>query len=465
MGCGPSLLKRVAAFVAVILVATVSGIALFLASDNAAPSFTKPVSPVTRGQHNPGGSVRVVVSTPPEYADSGQGGNTLRSLTFPRLFDAQPDGTWRASLVAAGSDSAAKNGRSATFSLGQAQWSDGSSITADDLRRTMDSRFVERVDDANDLGVIKVHFKQKLPGWRMLWSDTGIAPPSSEVSGGPFFVASVESGSETVLKRNETWAGGKAFLDEVRLQYVPDHITAQQLLTRGEVDVVAPAADTARTAQFEKPGVKLSKQTDGGVWTALQFNLPNVPLDTRLAAANAFPRDAFVNALLADEAKVFAGTDGVWQQPAASANTLEGVGLTFSSPVENPLSTPLDAAFSRGLASKGANMNSRASDAATVDRLVAAKTFDVAFVTRHDGPDVCWQCTFGDVDSSLATKADSGDKQAVTALQRKAREQAAMLPLWKELPLVAYRSAGVEGVVANGYANSAAWSAENWWKP
>jgi hypothetical protein len=110
-------------------------------------------------------------------------------------------------------------------------------------------------------------------------------------------------------------------------------------------------------------------------------------------------------------------------------------------------------------------MRSRATDAATVDQLVSKKTFDVAFVTHHDGPDVCWQCTYGDVDAALAKKADAGDRDAIVSLQRKARDIAAMLPLWQEFPMTAYVAANVDGVTANGYANTVAWDAQNWWKP
>jgi hypothetical protein len=428
-------------------------------------SWQVPVPHVERRDHAPGGSVRVAVSTPPELGDTGMGGATLRSLVQPRLFEPQPDGTWRSSLVMNGTDRASKDGLRAEFELVPAQWSDGTSISVDDLRRTMDTRFVQRVDEPDSVGIIRVHFTQKLPGWRMLWSDTGIAPPKPELSGGPYVMQSITSGFETVLARNDKSPGGAAHLDEIRLQYVPDPITARQLLHRAEVDVVAPAADTMRTSQHEHNDVTISKGESGGTWTALQFNLANVPESTRIGAARAFPRDAFVNSLLAGEAEVYAGIDDVWRSPAPATVQLDGVGLTFSSPVESPVGTPLDAAFSRALGGVGATMRSRSTDAATISKLVADKTYDVAFVTHHDGPDVCWQCTFADVNADLARDADAGDPGAKRALQRQARDEAAMLPLWSERPLVAYRNTTVEGVIANGFTASAAWNAASWWKP
>jgi ABC-type transport system substrate-binding protein len=379
-------------------------------------------------------------------------------LTNPRLFDAQPDGTWRAALVQPGSDHATKDGRTASFKLRDAKWSNGTPITVEDLQRTHDARFVDRVDETN--GVVHVHLKQKLPGWRMLWSDVGIAPPAERVSGGPFIVDAVVSGDKTVLKRNDTW-WGSAFLDEIRLQYVPDSITARQLLQRHDVDVVAPAADTVRTQHFQSDGVKVDTRKDGGVWTALQFNTSNVPQQTRVAAFATFPRDVFVKSLLANEASI----DAAWGEPPASNERLDTLGLAFTSPVENPLSTPLDAALERALQTKGGSMHSRATDEATVNQLVSAKTYDVAFVTHHDGPEVCWQCAFSEVDATLATKADAGNANAAKSIQQKAVSQGAMLPLWREFPFVAYVSANVDGIHANGYANTDAWSAATWWKP
>lgn len=407
-------------------------------------------------QHNKGGVVRVAVSTPPEYADSGSGGNTLRSMTNPRLFDAQPNGTWRASLVEPGTDHTSKNGRTARFKLRNATWSDGTPITVDDLRRTADSQFVDRVDETN--GTITVHFKQKLPGWRRLWSDDGIAPRMDGISGGPYVVSSVVSGAETVLKRNDRW-WGSAFLDEVHLQYVPDPITARQLLQKHDVDVVVPEADTVRTQHFEMDGVKTDVQKAGGVWTALQINSANWTQQNRVAIAAAFPRDDFVKSLLGNEASI----DPSWTQPS-STNNVSGT-MVLTTPVENPLTTLLDTAFTRALTANGASVSSRAVDQATVDRLIAAKTYDVAFVTHHDGPSKCWQCDFGEVDSSLATKADAGDRKAAKSLQQKALSEGYVLPLWREFPFVAYVSSNVEGPRSNGYAKSDAWSVETWFKP
>ena len=141
--------------------------------------------------HPVGGVARVVVATPPEMGDTGEGGNALRSLVLPSLFEAQPDGTWAPSLVESGSDGAAKDGLSAWFTLRPAAWTNGTGISFADLERTMDSRLVSALDPPDANGRIVVHFKHALPGWRSLWSD--IAAPKPNVFGGPFVVQSVAS--------------------------------------------------------------------------------------------------------------------------------------------------------------------------------------------------------------------------------------------------------------------------------
>ena len=106
--------------------------------------------------------------TPPELIDTGTGGDTLRQLVVPRLFVAQPNGEWNASIAQPGTDRATRDGMTASFRFRTgARWSDGTAITVDDLRRTMDVRFVSSVDAPDSKGFIKVHLKQKLPNWRM----------------------------------------------------------------------------------------------------------------------------------------------------------------------------------------------------------------------------------------------------------------------------------------------------------
>ncbi|HZQ27715.1 MAG TPA: hypothetical protein VFA94_08450, partial [Acidimicrobiales bacterium] len=123
--------------------------------------------------HTTGGSARVGVWGEPDPAAPTLAGAAVRALVLPQLFVAGVDGRWRSALVDPGSDHVAPDLRSATFKLRpRAVWSNGSPITADDLRRSADARFVAGVDGPAGDGTITVRFTQRLPGWRRLWSGT-----------------------------------------------------------------------------------------------------------------------------------------------------------------------------------------------------------------------------------------------------------------------------------------------------
>lgn len=461
MGFGPGQLKRVIALGLMGLAVIVGVVFAFRPNE---PSWMNPVpGPIAVEQRTPGGSVRVVVSTPPELSDVGEGGRTLRSLVWPRLFEPQPDGTWRSSLVEAGTDHTTKDGRVASFKLRPAKWSDGSLITVEDLRRTADDRFVDRIDGPDSSGVIRVHLKQKLPGWRMLWSDGGIEPQQSSVSGGPFVVSELVSGQQTVLRRNDKWFGQHAFLDEVRLQYVPDYITARQLLERGEVEIAAPRADTVRTSRYGSiEGVRTASREESGTWVGLWFNTTAVSEKTILTAFSKFPREKFVGALLADEA-----IESEMAQPNAS-HPQQDMQLTLTSPVEIPLVSAFEKSLSRSLEPNGVVLKTKVTDTSGLEADVARGAYEAALRTTFDGPVACMSCLYGshqgDI-ADLAKRADSGDKSAVVQLKRRLLDRGVVLPLWREKPFVAYRENAVQGISPNGFTGSIMWNAYSWWRP
>lgn len=471
MGNEASAIKRI------ILLGGVAGVAAIViglisaAFHHSSEPFWTKAAPFngSRQSHAQGGHVRVVVDTPPEIGDTGAGGATLRSLVLPHLFDAEPNGTWSPSLVQPGSDGAARDGRTAWFKLRKQTWSDGSPITVNDLRRTMDTRFVSSVDNPDVDGRITVHLKSRLPGWRMLWSgNEGIAAPKPNVYAGPFTVSSVISGDETVVSRNTNWFEAP-FLDSVQLDYVPDSTTARQLFAAGDVDVVAPVADTQRTNLYEAlPNATVSSSSEGGRWTALKFNSTS-PNPTYAEVLGAFPRSAFVNSLAPGEANVvtgFADPDATWvNYGSAPGHNLADANITISVPIEDPLSSLVGATLQRSVTAGGGKVQVRASDSATVNGYVAAKTYDVAMLSFQSQPQFCWTCVFADVDSALASKADAGDNSAALKLEQMARDGGMFMPLWRDKTLVVYNKQIVDGVTANGYSASVAWNADAWWKP
>ncbi len=425
--------------------------------------------------HAKGGVVRVAVSSPPELADAGQGGDTLRQLVWPKLFVAQPDGTWRASLVEPGSDRSSSDRTSATFRLrAGAQWSNGAPITVDDLRRSADKRFVSTIDGPSASGTIKVNFLTPFPGWRRLWSgEASVTPPAADVYGGAFVVRSVTSGLETTVVPNSNWYGdGGPFVDEIHLVLTADSVMARQLLETKQVDVVAPVADTVRSKLFgDIAGVKVSRDERTGAWVGLWLNAERVTDGPRKRVLSGVPREQFVDSLLDGESTLVTGFDGtndrVW--PRASVVASEDVGsstLTLSTPTDEPLMPLLQKSVQRAGQGFSASINGQSGDAGTVRQWLASGQYQLLVTSTQNGPDVCWTCNFeSQVGSDLTRRADAGERRAVVDVERTLHDKAQLLPLWWATPLTAYTDSVVAGVRANGYVSSPTWNAEQWWKP
>ena len=432
-----------------------------------APSTTRPDRPR-------GGSSRVGVWGEPNPEATTLGGAAVRALVLPQLFVAGPDGRWSPSLVADGSDRDGPGHASATFRLREgAMWSDGSPVTADDLRRSADGRFVAGVDGPAADGTLNVRFTSPLPGWRRLWSGTdAVRPPRPGVWGGPFVLEAYVPGLEAVLRANDRWTRGRPFLDEVRLVLVPDAVIARKLLERGELDVVMPPASTVRTRQLKSVrGVSVARGERSGWWTGLLLRPGGLSTAQRAAVAASVDRPAFVGTLLDGEASVLnglsgaaAGGGGAWSGVGpGSPAALRGLTVDLVGELEEPMIDTLQRAMQKRAHPAGASLELRNAEADRVERWVADGSYQAAVVMLLDGPEPCWTCRWASVDEGLARAADGGDPAAVAALEAKLRDEAVVLPLWRPVPVVAWRD-GLGGVRANGYAASAAWNAWEWWR-
>jgi len=398
----------------------------------------------------------------------------LRQLVYPRLFVAQPDGSWRPSIVEAGSDRTDRTGRSASFRLRtDARWSNGTPITADDLRRTMDARFVERVDGPNSDGRIVAVFKMRLPDWRRLWSrDAGITPPAPDVYGGPFVVREVMTGLRTTLVPNPLWRDAShPFLDELQLVLTSDAVMTNQLLAAGQVDLVAPVADTVRTAKLrDTAGVTVDSTDNASRWAILRLNQKAIGQTERRRIAAEVPRSLFVGALLRDEARLATGfggdDDGPWREAGeAEPISLNGRALTLVLPIGQPLAPLFEKTMENAVVRTGGALTGRTVDAGGAKSALSSGDYDLMLQVISDPKASCWSCHWSDVDSALAQRADGGDSEAAQSLERMLRDQAVVLPLWRENAVVAWRRDAVQGVIANGYESAPAWNAERWWRP
>jgi ABC-type transport system substrate-binding protein len=419
-----------------------------------------------------GGTVRVGVWANPDPASPGLGGAAVRALVHPQLFVAQPDGRWSPSLVAPGSDRTAEDRLSGTFRFREGVvWSDGSPVGVADLQRTMDVRFVSSVEAGAAPGEVVVRFTQPLPGWRRLWSGPdSIAPPAAGVWGGPFSVASMVPGLETVLVRNDAWWGGGPFLDGVTLVLVPDATTARQLLGRGELDVVMPPAATVRREQLARIAGVSVDAVERGAWSvSLVANPDKLSLEKRRALFATLDRSAFVSTLLRGEATVldgFAGPeDGAWAgvRGAGDASGLRGSSIDVVGFGEEPMTPLVHRSMQKRARATGGTLELRLAEADRVEGWVGDGAFDAAVVLGVEPLAMCWRCRFGDLPEVAG--ADAGDGAAVSALEARLRDEARVLPLWRASTVVAWRASAVGGVRANGYASSGAWNAWEWFSP
>lgn len=437
------------------------------------PSSEAP--PAGRVDRPRGGSARVGVWGEPDPAAPTLGGSAVRALVLPQLFVAGPDGRWSPSLAADGSDRDGPGHTTATFRVRDgAVWSDGSPVTADDLRRSADPRFVAGVDGPGADGTVTVRFTSPLPGWRRLWSGTdSVAAPAPGVWGGPFVVEAYVPGLEAVLRANDRWHRGRPFLDEVRLVLVPEATIARKLLEKGDLDVVMPPASTVRTRQLASiPGVSVARSERSGWWTGLLLRAGGLARAQRAAVAASVDRGAFVGTLLRDEAAVLdgfaagagAGRGGAWAGVGpGTPSALRGVTVDLVGQLEEPMLEVLQRAMQKRAHPAGGRLELRNAEAHRVERWVAEGSYQAAVVMQLDGPEPCWTCRWASVDEGLARAADAGDAAAVSALEARLRDDALVLPLWRPVTVVAWRD-GLGGVRPNGYAPSAAWNAEEWWR-
>jgi MarR-like DNA-binding transcriptional regulator SgrR of sgrS sRNA len=349
-------------------------------------------------------------------------------------------------------------------------WSDGTPITADDLRRSADKRFVAGIDGPGADGAVTIRFTQPLPGWHRLWSGVdAVSAPRPGVWGGPFVVQARTPGLELVLARNDRWYAGAPFLDEVHLVLVPDSTTARQLLAKGDVDVVMPPAGTVRTPQLRATaGVAVEVGTATGWWVGLQLPANRLDADRRRAVVATVDRQRFVSVLLQGEASTLAGFGaggaGPWSvAEGGDAGPLKGRTIDLVGENEEPMTALLQRSMQVRARAAGGELELRNAESDRVEGWLAAGTYDAAIVQAFDGPQPCWTCRWGGVDAGAASQADAGDEAAVAALQAELRDKALLLPLWRPVPVVAHRSE-LGGVRVNGYGLDGAWDAWEWFR-
>ena len=230
----------------------------------------------------PGGQVVVAtladVTTLNEYQSSGDAGEAdVIDLLFPALMVEQPDYQLHppsfAPRLATAWEFSADN-RDLTFHLrADARWSDGTPITAEDVRFTFLAQKDPRVDSVGmeikdfirdvevvDPHTVRFHFSRVYPYQLMDANDGHIVPAHAFgkvpfdkwrttdfekilVTGGPFRLAAHIPQQTIVLQRDPTyWNAPRPYLDRLVFRILPDMAGQLAQLFAGDVDLVPSVA-------------------------------------------------------------------------------------------------------------------------------------------------------------------------------------------------------------------------------
>ena len=421
-----------------------------------------------------------------------------------------------------------------------AKWSDGRPITAGDLRFTwqavMASSKVASKDGYDRLSdvlvesptVARLVFKQPFARWRDLFSaGLGVLPAhalggktdisaalgrSWPVSGGPFVLKGWTPGLELVFDRNPNAWGGGPLLDRIRIQFVPDPVTALQMFERGLVDVVGPYAgiEMARRVAQARRGATVTRDR-GATWVGLFLNVRTSALSdvrVRRALALSLDRQTVVEGLVREQGMDTntasggdpARTDSTFRRydyrPAEAERLLDAAGwrgsgsdtrrkgsarltVTLASVGSDELNERVLRALNAQAGSVGIDLNLVSLDA---DRFwgswLSGSRFQAGVVIERDPPGGAARARFGPSgahnisrlsDQSLRSAFDTADATlddaatAVDAPWLRLSELVPVIPLYVLEVTLAARP-GVFEVVASASADGFLWDAARWWR-
>lgn len=472
------------------------------------PGSSLPVDREPSGEVRLGVAEEVVTLDPFDPRSRAVGSASVLTALLPQLFRVTPDGQARGWLVDDSGIEEAPDAVSFRLRPG-ARWSDGSPVTARDLEFTLgvvrgpawpgSPVGYEAVTGIVAVGDrIRMTFdpaRLSLSAWRRLFSGADFVLPAHRLEGsdlkavwkdgpdvtaGPFRLTGLTVGLEAVLEATPGWWGSGPEVSRVRVLAVPDPVTMEQLLERGELDVAWVPATPNRTSRLDAiSGVAVSKGAPGGWIVSLVANTERLPIGRRKALMGLVKRDRFVEVLLGGEAALATSAhrldgSGPWGRGAVvSGGGKVGGDVSLSFAEEEGMASLLARALEPAVRSAGSQLELIRSDAALVEGTWSRQgRFDLLLIDQFDWPVPCWRCSYsggaigeGNVSrisglDDLVAAADRGDAGAVDVLEARLAEDAVLLPLWRPSSLLAFR--GVEGVVANSWSPTPLWGAEDW---
>ncbi|HEX2239548.1 MAG TPA: ABC transporter substrate-binding protein, partial [Actinomycetota bacterium] len=362
---------------------------------------------------------------------------------YRSLYRFEPDGTPVADLV----ESIETEGRRTVVRLVPAEWSDGSAITARDVRatwrrarapsgwravarlRVLDERTVELTGDASDWPRALARLTFVLPGGR----------PRPAIAGGPFRIAEITRGLRYVYEPNPRWDGPAVLPQRVVVTVVERLEILLALLERGSLDGAWPPVGVNLRQRLTEMGLE-SESALG--WELVYLDLSGSPLsaDQRFGLYGLIDRARLDSGLVRDggriahQLKIGPQRINIGQGRGPAGSVPVGATLQLAVPVGDELLEFVQRVLQRDFAKAGVRL-----EMVTID----TATFYGAW--RRDDP------------IDLALRRHLG----APGLRPEERVPDA-LPLWHMKSLLAWRS-GVHGLRVNPTVEGPLWNASEWW--
>ncbi len=258
----------------------------------------------------------------------------INNQVLEGALEAQPDFTYEPELVTE-EPTPTDDPFSLTYNIRpEANWSDGTPITAEDFEFTYETVINEKWDIASRAGYDQINdvqieddktitftFDKPYAGWRDLfgrilpkhvlegedfnkvWQKGIVDPNTGEgIASGPFIFESYNPGADLTLVKNEEYWKGAPHLDEIVFQFIPETTSEIQALRGGEVDAIYPQPQLELTALLEDPAFNVETNA-GTTWEHIDFQYDNPLLKeqfVRQAIVAGIDRDAIIQQLFSE---------------------------------------------------------------------------------------------------------------------------------------------------------------------
>jgi peptide/nickel transport system substrate-binding protein len=273
---------------------------------------------------------RVEPRTLNPIAITGAEAHDMAALVFLKLMDEQSDFRTFAPQLAE-SWSFSDDGLDVTFVLrADAKWSDGTAVTADDVRFTWEvqtdttvawpsagikskirdvevidprtvvfhfsERYLYQLMDANDGVILPKHALARVPRAQLKEAPFGRSP----IGNGPYRVARWETGQYLEFDANPHWYGDGPVVYPVVIKFVPDTVTLTAQMRNGEIDMLQylQPADVAAIRE-SRADVEIF-DVDARRIAFVAWNLARKPFDdplVRRAMTLAIDRDELIRSV------------------------------------------------------------------------------------------------------------------------------------------------------------------------